>query len=380
MIIEIRNGKIISDNKITIGKNLYIENEKILCVTNETKKADIVIDAKGNYVSPGFIDLHCHGGGGYEFVDSTKKTLINACEIHLKNGTTTLYPTVSAYDFHETDKALENIEKYKKFTSVNILGAHLEGPYFSKKQAGAQLSEFIKNPDKKEYEMLYEKHKNIIKRWSYAPELCGVGEFLEFLNKNNIIASMGHTDAEYSDIKTAYQNGCRLVTHLYSCTSSIKRKDGFRILGVNECAYLFDDMYVEAIADGCHLPVELLQLIYKLKGSDKICLVTDSIRFGGLDKIENTDKYPYFIEDGVAKLNDRSGFAGSIATTNMLLRICKKADIPIESAVKMITEVPAKIMGLNTKGSIKENYDGDVVIFDNNVNIKKVIVNGKIIY
>ena len=189
---------------------------------------------------------------------------------------------------------------------------------------------------------------------------------------------MGHTDAQYPYVKQAYDNGCRLVTHLYSCTSTITRRDGFRVLGVVECAYLFDDMYVEIIADGCHLPPELIKLVYKLKGEDRICLVTDAIRFGGMNDVPDTDKYPYVIEDGVAKLKDKSAFAGSIATTNVLLRTCcKKADIPLESGVKMITEIPARIMGLKNKGVLRQGYDADIVIFDEDINIKKVLVNGQ---
>ena len=171
----------------------------------------------------------------------------------------------------------------------------------------------------------------------------------------------------------------KLITHLYSCTSTITRKSGFRILGVIETAYLYDNIDVETIADGCHLPPELLKLIYKFKGDENMCLVTDAIRHGGMTNIENetseNGNMPYIIEDGVAKLADRSAFAGSIATTDVLARTCvKKAGIPLESAVKMITETPARIMKLKTKGKLEKGFDADIVIFDENINIKKVLV------
>ena len=201
---------------------------------------------------------------------------------------------------------------------------------------------------------------------------------MNFLNKTGVVVSAGHTDAEYSDIKKAYENGMKLITHLYSCTSTIKRKNGFRILGVTEAAYLYDDIDVETIADGCHLPPELLALIYKIKGEEHMCLVTDSIRYGGSDGNENAvyadGNVPYIIEDGVAKLADRSAFAGSIATSCV-----KKAGIPLKSAVKMMTEIPARIMKLKTKGKLQIGYDADIVIFDESIIVREVLVSKGVI-
>lgn len=311
----------------------------------------------------------------------------NAANIHGIHGTTTIYPTISAYEYNKTAKALAEIKANKDNEEIipHIYGAHLEGPYFSPKQSGAQDPKFIRTPDKDEYEKLFNDFGDVIKRWSYAPELKNADVFLEFLNKNNIVASAGHTDAEYSDIKRAYEKGMKLITHLYSCTSTITRKSGFRILGVIETAYLYDDIDVETIADGCHLPPELLKLIYKIKGDEHMCLVTDSIRHGGMKIIENekseNGNMPYIIEDGVAKLADRSAFAGSIATTDVLVRTCvKKAGIPLVSAVKMITEVPARIMGLRTKGKLCEGFDADIVIFDKDINVNCTIVDGNVVY
>lgn len=380
MITKIRNGRLITPDGI-VEKSLYIKDGKILDITERELAFDEEIDAEGNYVSPGFIDIHVHGGAGYEFVDGTFQAIREAANIHAQHGTTTIYPTISAYDNEKTAKALDALKKYKDSEEVipHIYGAHLEGPYFSPKQSGAQDPEFIRIPKREEYEDLFNTFGELISRWSYAPELDGADEFLQFLNENGIVASAGHTDAEFSHIKKAYENGMKLITHLYSCTSSITRKSGFRILGVIETAYLYDDIDVETIADGCHLPPELLALVYKFKGDKHMCLVTDAIRHGGLTNIENetseNGNMPYIIEDGVAKLADRSAFAGSIATTDVLVRTCvKKVGIPLESAVKMITEIPARIMKLQTKGKLEIGFDADIVIFDDDVNIKKVLV------
>ncbi|MBQ6999173.1 MAG: N-acetylglucosamine-6-phosphate deacetylase [Clostridia bacterium] len=379
MITRIINGKLILSEGI-VEKYLYIENGKITAVTNDELFFDEEIDANGNYVSPGFIDIHVHGGGGYEFVDATFEAVKNAANIHFEHGTTTIYPTISAYDYSKTVNALETLRKYKDNDEVlpHIYGVHLEGPYFSPKQSGAQDPEFIRTPDENEYTKLYNDCGDIIKRWSYAPELPNSNKFLNFLIEKGIIASAGHTDAEYSHIKSAYENGMKLITHLYSCTSTITRKSGFRILGVIETAYFYDDIDVETITDGCHLPPELISLIYKIKSDENMCLVTDAIRHGGMDNVESetceNGNMPYIIEDGVAKLADRSAFAGSIATTDVLVRTCvKKAGIPMPSAIKMITEVPARIMKLDKKGKLCVGYDADILILDEDINIKKVM-------
>ena len=384
MVTRIKNGRLILKDGIDSKKNLYIEDNRILDVTEQELPFDCEIDANGAYVSPGFIDIHVHGGAGYEFVDGTFEALKNAANIHAEHGTTTIYPTISAFDYNKTVTALEAISKYKDCDEImpNIYGAHLEGPYFSPKQSGAQDPSFIRTPDESEYNKLYDNYGGIIKRWSYAPELAGSDKFLSFLNEKNIVASAGHTDAEFEHMKAAYENGMKLITHLYSCTSTITRKSGFRILGVIETAYLYDDIDVETIADGCHLPPELLAMIYKIKGEEHMCLVTDAIRHGGMENIESetceNGNMPYIIEDGVAKLVDGSAFAGSIATADVLVRTCvKKAGISLKSAVKMITEIPARIMGLETKGELCAGFDADIVIFDDDINIKSVFVNGK---
>ena len=385
MTVRIKNGKLILPDGIHEGLYLYYADGRICAVTAQELPFQQEIDAAGNFVSPGFIDIHVHGGDGREFIDATVDAVVAAANIHAKHGTTTIFPTLSAFDERTTVAALAAIAESLGCASLlpNIGGVHLEGPYFSKNQCGAQDPQYIRNPDPEEYARITRQYGHLIKRWSYAPENPGSEDFQKFLTSHGIVGAAGHTDAEYCHIKAAFDLGCKLITHLYSATSTITRKGGFRHLGVIESAYLLDEMDVEAIADGCHLPPLLLQLIYKLKGPEHMCLITDAIRYGGrtdCDAVESGIKsVPYIIEDGVAKLADRSAFAGSIATTDALIRTCaEKAGIPLWDAVKMLTQVPARIMGLSQKGQLKEGFDADLVIFDDQIQIKSVIIGGQI--
>ena len=367
------NARIISDGTIADEKEVLIQDGTILAVENSgCLTADETVDLHGNYLAPGFIDLHCHGGDGYEFIDGTEEAFLKACAVHAAHGTRVIYPTISATDFSTMYRVLETAEKVLPKCPIEIPGLHLEGPYLSPEMSGGQDPAYIKAPDAAEYEPLLERFGHLIARWTYAPERDN-GSFLTALNRNRITASIGHSAARYDQILPAYENGCRLVTHLYSCTSTITRQGGFRRMGIIESTYLLDDMYAEAIADGCHLPGDLLRLIVKLKGADRVCLITDAIRFAGVDSTEplqgGTQSMPYIIEDGVAKLADRSAFAGSIATTDVLLKQSVQAGIPLTDVVKMMTQTPADIMRLKTKGRIVPGFDAQFTVFDKEFNI-----------
>lgn len=378
-MLRIQSHKIILDDSIFDGF-IYVESEKIIEVSKKKKTADTCYDFGDKYVSAGFIDMHTHGAGGYAFADSSPKEVAQGCDFHLTRGTTSIVPTVSASEFENMKKSLRNIHiaKETSLSKANILGAHLEGPYLSKEQCGAQCPRFITAPIATDYEALVKEYSSSITRWTYAPENDTDGAFCKFLTTHDIIASAGHTNAKYSDMVTAIQNGCSLITHLYSCTSTITRDHGFRSLGVIESAYLRDEIFVEIIADGKHLPPELIQLIIKLKGKDKVALITDSLVVAGSDIKEGTMcGTDFIVEDGVAKLKDRTAFAGSVATADKLLSVMViECGFDIVDAVRMMTKIPATILGIN-KGVISSGYDADIIVFDNNFAVSDVFVNGK---
>ena len=379
MITRIKSDKIIVKNRLFNGF-VYLKDGFIDEVSENERWADITYDFTGKYVSPGFIDIHTHGGGGYAFADSSSDEVIKGCDFHLKKGTTSILPTVSASAYSNMMKSLDNISKAmdSPIHKSNIIGAHLEGPYLSASQCGAQCPDFITPPIENDYKKAIELYGKYIKRWTYAPENDKNGEFCRYLTKNNIIPSAGHTDAKLSDMTFALNSGCRLVTHLYSCTSTVTRNKGYRSLGVIESTYLLDEIFAEIIADGSHLPPDLIKMIVKIKGIDKVILCTDSLSVAGSDITEgNMCGTDFIVEDGVAKLKSREAFAGSIATADKLIYVLvKKCGFSIPDSVKMLTENPAYLLGLN-KGIIEKGRDADIAVFDDGISISDVFVGGK---
>lgn len=378
-MIAIKSDGIITPNGLFKGF-IYIEGGVIQEVSEKEFSAEKVYDYTGKYVSAGFIDMHTHGAGGYPFINCTEEDVINACNFQLRHGTTSIVPTVTAGAFDTMKDAVKKISAAKRSgkTENDIIGAHLEGPYLSANQCGAQCPKFITKPEIRDYKPFVEEYGNDIARWTYAPENDEKGEFCKYIAENGIIASAGHTDAKYEDMKTAIENGCNLVTHLYSCTSTVTRDHGFRSLGVIESAFLRDELYAEIIADGKHLPPELIKMIIKIKGFDKTVACTDSLAIAGTEIKEGTmSGTDFIVEDGVCKLKDRSAFAGSVAMADDLLRtLVKTCGYGVCEAIKTLTEVPAKLLKVK-KGRIEKGYDADVAVFDDDITIENVFVGGK---
>lgn len=388
--IKIVNGKIILIDRIIPKGTVLITNGIIQAI----EEGDIPIadakemDAKGQYISPGFIDIHVHGGGGHDFMDGTTEAFLQIAETHAKHGTTAMLPTTLT---SEKEDLLSTLTAYDAANKINkngasFLGMHLEGPYFALNQRGAQDPKYIRDPDPHEYKEILESYPSI-KRWSAAPELKGAIEFGKYVTSKGVLAAIAHTDAIYEEVLEAFQNGYSLATHFYSAMSGVTRRNAYRFAGVIESAYLLDEMDVEMIADGKHLPAPLLQLIYKIKGPQHIALITDAMRAAGMHEGKSvlgniTNGLEVIVEDGVAKLPDRSSFAGSVATTDRLVRtMMQVAGISLIDSIQMITETPARIMGVNQKkGKLQVGKDADLLIFDENINIEMTMVNGKIVF
>lgn len=388
--IKIINGKIITAQRIIRNGAIIIMDDKIVEVSekNVEVRDSIEIDAKGNYVSPGFIDIHVHGGGGHDFMDATETAFLKIAELHAQYGTTAMLPTTLSSTKEEMLKTLQAyaLANKKNSKGSEFLGMHLEGPYFAMNQRGAQDPRFIRDPDPTEYEEILSQSSDV-KRWSAAPELKGAIEFGRYLKSKNVLPAVAHTDAIYEDVAVAFENGYTLATHLYSAMSGVTRKNAFRYAGVIESAFIIDGMDVEIIADGVHLPAPLLKLVYKIKGADRTALITDAMRAAGMPPGESilgslTNGLKVIVEDGVAKLPDRTSFAGSVATADRLVRtMITLGDVSLAEAVKMITSTPARILNVfDSKGSLAKGKDADIVIFDVDINIQMTMIRGRVVF
>ncbi|MBQ2719748.1 MAG: N-acetylglucosamine-6-phosphate deacetylase [Clostridia bacterium] len=380
-MLKIANARAVLDSSV-LSTNIYIDGGRIACLSEADLPADTVIDARGRYVAPGFIDTHVHGGGGVDFM-GTADDYRRAAALHLAHGTTTLLPTTMAASFDATLRAIKTFQEVAPEAGgklPHMPGMHLEGPYFSLAQAGAQPPAYIYPPRPQEYRELLAAADGAILKWSFAPEHEGSLEFCDTLVKAGVFPSIGHTDATYEDVLRAHEHGARCMTHFYSAMSSITRRSGFRVLGAIEAGYLLDEMWIEIIGDGCHLPEPLLKMICKLKDNRRIMTVTDAIAEAFLPEGVELPGSGHVIEGGVAKMADRVCFAGSIASTDRIVRtMVKVAGCDLPTAVRMMTKNPAEFLGLRGKGSLLAGYDADLVFFDDSITVDTVMLGGKIV-
>lgn len=391
MRLIITGGNILGENMIK-DHAIIIENDAIYDILPECmlkiEENDLVIKADGNFIAPGFIELHTHGIEGYDFMDNDPDGLKKALYAYAKHGVTGLYPTTLSCAMDELISLLNGFTQidFNNTGGASVLGLHLEGPYLCKEQCGAQSGMHLKSPCFDEYSRIIEQNP-FVQRWDLAPELEGAQRMSKYLSEKGIIAAIAHTNADAPQILKAAENGFTLVTHLYSGMTTVHRKNGFRHGGGVEGCLLCDGLAVELILDGIHVPKELIQLTFKIKGVNNICLVTDSTRAAGLKNggefiLGNKNSgIKALIGDHVAWLPDKSAFAGSLAVFDRLIyNAVTVGGIPVEEAVQMATQTPARVMGLKNKGKLQKGFDADVVIFDEDINIQYTIIGGKIIY
>ena len=381
MLIQLINARILTPQGWLKDGSLLIRDNKILEVTN----CDLavigakLVDVKGMYVVPGGVEIHAHGGGGRDFMEGCEEAFRKAAATHMQYGTTSIFPTLSSSTVPMIEAAAETCTKLMAEPNSPILGLHLEGHYFNMKMAGGQMPENIKNPDPNEYIPIVEKW-DCIKRWDAAPELPGAIQFGKYITAKGILASVGHTQAEYEDINAAFEAGYTHATHFYNAMPGFHKRREYKYEGTVESIYLMDDMTVEVVADGIHVPPTILRLVYRIKGVERTCLITDALACAASDSKEAFDPR-VIIEDGVCKLADRSALAGSVATMDRLIRtMVQKAEIPLADAIRMASETPAHIMGVSDrKGSLQKGKDADSLVLDDNLNVRAVWAMGQLV-
>ena len=381
MLTQIVNARILTPGGWLKNGSVLIRDNKILEVTN----CDLpivgakMIDAKDSYIIPGGIEIHALGGGGRDFMEGTEEAFRTAVKAHMMHGTTSIFPTLSSSTMPMIYAAARTTEQLMSEPNSPVLGLHLEGHYFNLNMAGGQMPENIKYPDPTEYIPLLE-NTSCIKRWDAAPELPGAMQFGKYITSKGVLASVGHTQAEFEDIYTGFHAGFTHATHFYNAMPGFHKRKGYKNEGTVESIYLMDDMTVEVVADGIHVPPTILRLVYKIKGVEKTALITDALACAASDSKEAFDPR-VIIEDGVCKLADRSALAGSVATMDRLIRtVVQKADIPLADASRMVSETPARIMGvIDRKGTLEKGKDADIMALDNDLNVRAVWAMGELV-
>ncbi|MBP3774512.1 MAG: N-acetylglucosamine-6-phosphate deacetylase [Bacteroidaceae bacterium] len=381
-ITQITNGRILTPQGWLRGGSILVEDRRIIEVSdneNTPPECQTFVDARGMNIVPGAIELHVHGGGGADFMEGTEQAFRRAIDVHMQHGTTAIYPTLSSCSVPMIQAAVATTEKLMQDEATPILGLHIEGPYFNKEQAGGQMPEYITPPIKEDYEMILGSTR-CIKRWDEAPELRGSEEFGQCCVRHGVLPAIAHTKAEWNDVRRAYEAGFSHATHFYNAMTGFHKVREYKHEGTVESIYAIPDMTVEVIADGIHVPPTILKMIYLFKGVERTALITDALACSCSDSNEAFDPR-VIIEDGVCKLADRSALAGSVATSDRLIKVMvEKVGIPLSDAVRMSSETPARIMGEDRHvGMLRKGYDANLCIYDSDTNLQFVMQKGKII-
>ena len=371
------NAKFLIDDEILEDKVLIFD-EKIVDILDDLILSDsddiTLLDAKGAFVSAGFIDLHIHGSGGADVMDATPQALETLSRTVLQTGTTSLLATTMTMSTQEIDNALQNIQKFgKNVTGANIVGIHLEGPFINPSKHGAQDKHYVQAPNFN----LIEKYMDEVKMITLAPEVEGSEDFVKHLTKEypHIILSIGHSDASYEKSSESFSWGISHATHLFNAMSPYHH----RAPGIVGAVFDNKDVSCDIIADLVHTHPSILELVYTLK-KEKLVLITDAMRAGCMLCGEyDLGGQTVTVNEGKATLKNGT-LAGSVLKLNdALFNMCKHTSMTRVEAVNAVTKIPAHKLGLK-KGELKVGYDADIVIFDENFSIISTIVSGKRIY
>ncbi len=344
--------------------------------------ANIIEFPEDYHLVPGFIDLHVHGANGSDVMDANQEALINISQTLAKEGTTSFLATTMTAGEKDIEKALlsvrEVMEKSENDLGAKLLGVHLEGPFLSPEKVGAQRADKIMAPNIAYIEKWQTQSNHAIKLITLAPELPNSLELIQFLKQKNIIASVGHTNATFSETCAAIDAGCSHVTHLFNAMRGIHQREP----GVVTAALLSDQVYVELILDGIHLHPSIVQMILKLKGREKIILVTDAMRAKCLrDGVYDLGGQSVTVKHNIATLQDGT-LAGSVLKMNSALKnILQFTNCDLSDAIKMTSENPARALGIFSQtGSIAINKTADLVVLDPDLNVQLTLCRGRIVY
>src|SRR5438034_1452262 len=383
------NARLIFPDAICDGLELVAEEGKITAIREQTQSGgEGGINLQGNYLAPGFIDLHVHGALGRDTVEASAEAFRALCDFPATGGTTSLLLTTATAPIEKIIAALNAVRDSThrggrgSHPTSAIAGVHAEGPFISKAKRGAQREEFIQDPSPTRVQQLLD-HADVIKRITIAPELSGALEAIENFQTRGISVSGGHSDAWDEEATAAFERGMRSVTHTLNCMSSARRRGVYRIAGLLEFALSEPRISCELIADGHHVSPTLMKMLYCAKGPGGICLVTDATAGAGLPDGSHFSLFgnDCIVEAGVCLLADRSALAGSAAQMIHLVRtMMSDVDVPVHEAVAMATQNPARAIGLEGKGRLAVGTDADLIVLSRELEVLRTFVGGDEIF
>jgi len=379
----IKNARVFTTNNVIVNGSVRIEDGVITGIYSDVPEGMLdnatVIDGTNFNLIPGFIDGHIHGANGADTMDATEEALDIIASYLPSEGTTSFLATTITQSPETIEKALMNIANYQnKRGCAEVIGVHLEGPFVEKKRAGAQPLQYIVEPDLGLFNKWQQLSGDKIKTITMAPEHSQDGSFINTLYRNGINVSAGHTDAGFQGMKKAVSEGVRQVTHLCNAMSGIHHRD----IGVVGAAFLLKELRAELICDGIHVSPEMMQLIFDHVGSQRLIMITDSMRAKGLLPGDyELGGQPVIVTEDRAVLEDGT-LAGSILKMNEGAQAMLRLNgVSIREIIEMASVNPAKQIGLfDRKGSIEVGKDGDVLLVDANMNIQYTICQGVIAY
>jgi len=373
------NARFIFPDGIRDGLEMVVENGRIAAIRPRSNGE--AIDLEGNYLAPGFIDLHIHGALGRDTMEASPAAFQAICEYHASGGTTSLLLTTVTAPIPKIIDALRAVRD-SAGSIKQIAGVHVEGPFLSRARCGAQRAEFIRDPDRESVDQLLE-FADVIMRVTLAPELPGALELIDGLRERNIPVSGGHSDASDEQARAGFNHGMRHVTHTFNGMSSARRRGIYREAGLLEFALSEPEIMCELIADGHHVSTTLMKMLYRAKGPSGICLVTDATAGAGLAEGArfSLSGLDCVVSDGVCLLADRSALAGSAARMIDLVRVVvNKVGIPLHEAVAMASANPARALGAKGKGRIEAGADADFVVLSPDLEVRQTFVAGEQIF
>ncbi len=375
-----QNAQLVLPRQITRG-SLRVAAGKIAALGDlRPEPGEEAIDCGGHYLAPGFIDLHIHGALRRDTMEATAEAFDAITRHHARGGTTALALTTVVATSEDILRVLRAVKEYRPRppAGAQVLGVHVEGPYFSPGRPGAHWPHLIRHPDPREYAEWLE-YADVITQMTVAPELPGAPELIAELSGRGIIASGGHSDAWDEDAAEGFRRGMRQVTHTYNCMSSQRRRGPYRVAGLLEFAMSEPQILCELIADGHHVSPTLMRALYRAKGPDGIALVTDAAGGAGLPEGEpyTLGTLPAVVRNGVGVTADGTALASSTCgIIDCVRNMVQLAGVPLLEAIQMATRNPARALGLNQKGTLIQGADADLVTFDESFAVQWTSISG----